>query len=440
MNGGSDLTLLNRNRMMILISVATFALLSACSSPAVTGMKVHMQNQEYDEIIYLADSVIARGDSLNAEIWFWRGMAFTEQVKWSEAAESFLKADELDTNGELAVNEYWFVFFNSAANIMNDGDIGHTVEILETGMHVAPERPDFELMLGDIEININNDLPAALEDFQNASLKAEELIADIQELINSTDDPYTLNYYSQSLEKAKSLFIQSLFNSGSVLTMIAIDATEEEMLEYLHQAQDAYSKALEIDPTNVDMLDALAGACMLEGDYESALTIFNEAFANIDLGLSEGWLEEEEADQIKANIFVSKGYAYIEMEDFQQAIIELDNARNLIGDDFVVLSTLAHANFIMENYDEALSILDSIMIMDGLTPDQLANAYYTRYACCNRKELDSEAAEALETALEYQPDNANYWRYLASTYSRLNRRNDAIDAMERANQLDSENE
>ncbi|MCD4775330.1 MAG: tetratricopeptide repeat protein [Candidatus Aegiribacteria sp.] len=399
-----------------------------------------MQNQEYDEIIYLADSVIARGDSLNAEIWFWRGMAFTEQVKWSEAAESFLKADELDTNGELAVNEYWFVFFNSAANIMNDGDIGHTVEILETGMHVAPERPDFELMLGDIEININNDLPAALEDFQNASLKAEELIADIQELINSTDDPYTLNYYSQSLEKAKSLFIQSLFNSGSVLTMIAIDATEEEMLEYLHQAQDAYSKALEIDPTNVDMLDALAGACMLEGDYESALTIFNEAFANIDLGLSEGWLEEEEADQIKANIFVSKGYAYIEMEDFQQAIIELDNARNLIGDDFVVLSTLAHANFIMENYDEALSILDSIMIMDGLTPDQLANAYYTRYACCNRKELDSEAAEALETALEYQPDNANYWRYLASTYSRLNRRNDAIDAMERANQLDSENE
>lgn len=424
---------------MILIVVAISALLAACASPVVTGMKVHMQNQEYDEIIYLADSVIARGDSLNAEIWFWKGKALTEQVQWFEAAESFKKADELDTNGALAVNEYWFVFFNSAANIMNDGDIGHAVEMLETGMQIAPKRPDFELMLGDIEININNDLAAALEDYQNASRKAEELIADLQELINNTSDSYTLNYYSQSLEKVKALCIQSLFNSGSVLTMIAMDATEEEMPEYLQQAKDAYNKALEIEPTNVDMLDALAGVCMLEGDYESALSIYNEAFANIELGLSEGWLEEEEADHIKANIFVSKGYAYIEMEDFQQAITELDNARNLIGDDFVVLSTLAHANFVMENYDEALSILDSIMIMEGLTPDQLANAYYTRYACYNRKELDSEAAEALETALEYQPDNANYWRYLASTYSRLNRRNDAIDAMEKANQLDPEN-
>jgi tetratricopeptide (TPR) repeat protein len=430
----------NLNRKIVLTIIALSAMLAACSSPVVTGMKVHMQNQEYDDIIHLADSVIAQGDSLNAEIWFWRGRAFTEKSQWSEAAVSYVKAYELDTNGALTLNEYWFVFFNSAANTMNDGDIGSAVEMLNMGILIAPDRPDYELMLGDVELNINNDLQAALEHFQNASQKAEALMASVQVIINETSDPYMLDYYSQNLAQARNLFIQSLYNSGSILTMIALGSTEEEMPEYIQRAKDAYGKALVIDPTNIDMLDALAGAFMLEGDYGSAIGIYNEAFGNIELGLAEGWLEQDEANEIMANMMVSKGYAYIEMEEYSQAIAELNSARDLLGDDFIVLATLAHANFVMENYDESLSILDSVIMIEGLTPDELANAYYTRYACFNRKELDSEAAEALETALDFDPDNANYWRYLASTYSRLGRRNDAINAMQKAEDLDTPND
>ena len=430
----------NLNRKIILSIIAISAMLAACSSPVVTGMKVHMQNQEYDDIIHLADSVIAQGDSLNSEIWFWRGRALTEKSQWSDAAISFMKTYELDTSGAFAINEYWFVFFNSAANTMSDGDIGSAVEMLNNGILVAPERPDFELMLGDVELRVNNDLQAALEYFQNASLKAEAMMADVQVLIDETSDPYMLDYHSQSLAQAKNLFIQALYNSGSILTMVALDATEEEMPGYIQQAKDTYSKALAVDPTNIDMLDALAGAYMLEGDYGSAIGIYDEAFANIELGLEEGWLDPDEANAIMATMLVSKGYAYIEMEDYSQAITELNSARGLVGEDYIVLSTLAHANFVMENYDESLSILASVIMIEGLSPDELANAYYTRYACFNRKELDSEAAEALETALDFDPDNANYWRYLASTYSRLGRRNDAINAMQKAEDLESEND
>jgi tetratricopeptide (TPR) repeat protein len=430
------LTGLNFNRKLILVIIVASVLLAACGSPVVTGMKVHMQNQEYDEIVLLADSVIAHGDSLNAEIWFWRGRALTEKMDWTEAAVSFMKTHQLDTSGSLAVNEYWFVFFNSAANTLNSGDIGSAVDMLNMGITVAPERPDYELMLGDVELNINNDLPAALENFLSASAKAEVLITSIQQTIDETSDPYVLDYLSQNLDQAKTICIQSLFNSGSVLTMMAIDATEEEMQDYVQQAKEVYIMALDVDATNVDVLDALAGAYMLEGDYESAMGIFDEAFVNIELGVSEGWLDREEADALIANMLVSKGYAYLEMENYEQSIIELNKARELIGDDFVVLSTLAHANFVMEDYSEALSILDSVVMIEGLTPAELANAYYTRYACFNRLELDSEAAEALETALDFNPDNADYWRYLASTYSRLGRRNDAIEAMERAEELE----
>ena len=205
------MTGLNHNRKIILTIIAISAMLAACSSPVVTGMKVHMKNQEYDDIIHLADSVIAQGDSLNSEIWFWRGRAFTEKSQWSEAAVSFSKAYELDTNGALTISEYWFVFFNSAANTMSDGDIGSAVEMLNNGILVAPERPDFELMLGDVELKVNNDLQAALGYFQNSSLKAEALMANVQVLIDETSDAYMLDYYSQNLAQAKNL--RSLINA-----------------------------------------------------------------------------------------------------------------------------------------------------------------------------------------------------------------------------------
>lgn len=421
---------------LLLVAVLAAALAGACSTPAVTGMKVHMQNQEYQDVVHLADSVIAMGDSLDPEVWFWRGRALTEMSRWSDAAGSYWKAYELGATEDMAIEEYWFVFFNSAAGTMNEGDIGAAVEMLEKGMQLAPLRPDFQLMLGDVELNLNNDLQAALENFQAASGKAEVLVADMRAIVEEARDPYELEYYSQNLRQAESIWIQSLFNSGTVLRMMAMGAEEEEVDQYALQAEEAYRKALEIDPTNVDVLDALAGVYLIEEKYQSALEIYDQAMANIDLGVSDGWLEPEVADQLRANIMVSRGYALIEMEEYQEAVSVLEQARGIMGDDYIVLASLAHANFVMEEYREALTDLGAILMLDGLGPDELANTYYTIYACYNRLEMDQDAAEALETALQFDPDNAGYWRYLASTYSRLGRRNDAIEAMERAEELE----
>ena len=423
------------NRHVIVTAIALLITLAACASPVITGMKVHMQNQEYEDMVHLADSVIAEGDSLNAEIWFWRGRAQINMNQWLNASESFEKTWELDTEGAIDLSDYWFAFFNAAASVMNEGDIDSAVELLLTGAKIIPERPDFDLMMGDINLNVRDDHAAALEYFQTASQKAVVLIADLEQEISETSDPYLAEYYSQNLDQVITICIQALYNSGSILSIMSMDAPEEDVPGLLEQAKAVYFKALEIDPTNVDVLEAVADTYLLEGDYESAIGVFNEAFIQIDLGVSEGWLDPEEADEIKANMMISKGYAYIEMGDFDQAINELNAAQDLIGDDFVVLSTLAHAHFVMENYDEALSMLDSAIMIEGLSPDNLANAYYTRFACYSRKEMDEEAAEALETAIEFQPDNARYWELLASTYSRLGRRNDAINAMQKADDL-----
>lgn len=430
---------INLRLKLVLSAALTAALLTGCSSPAVTGMKVHMQNQEYQEVIHLADSIIAQGDSLDPDVWFWRGKALTEMSQWTDAAESFLKAHRLGASEELAVNEYWFTFFNSAAGTLNEGDIGAAVEMLESGMQVAPERPDFQLMLGDIELNVNDDLQAALDNFTTSSAKARDLVADIQERMDQTRDQYELEFYSQSLQQAQDILISSLFNTGSVLTMMALEADEDQTAAYVQQAREAYQEALEVDPTSIDVLDALAGVFMVEENYRAALDIYDEAIENIELGVSEEWLEPEEGRDLKANILVSKGYALIEMEEYGQAIDQLSQARELIGDDYIILASMAHANFVMEDYQEAISELQAALDIQGLTPEQIANAYYSLYANYNRLEMDQEAAAAMETALQFEPERANWWRYLASTYSRLGRRNDAIEAMETAEGLEAGN-
>lgn len=424
-----------KNQHLIVAAIVLLITLAACSSPVVTGMKVHMQNQEFEEMVHLADSVIAGGDSLNAEIWFWRGRAQVNLNRWLDASESFEKASEFDTGNKIDFSEYWFAFFNAAASVLNDGDIDLAVDLLRTGVDIVPARPDFDLMMGDINLNVYRDYAAALMSFQTSSQKALVLIPVLEQEISDASDPYIADYYSQNLDQIITICIQSLYNSGSVLSMMAMDAPEEDVFGLLEQAKAEYIKALELDPTNVDVLEAIADTYMLEGDFESAIGVFDEALIQVDQGVSEGWLDPEEALEIKANMMISKGYAYIEMEDFDRAINELNAAQNLIGEDFIILSTLAHAHFIMENYDEALSMLDSAIMMEGLSPEALAIAYYTKFACYSRKEMDEEAAEALETALEFDPENGRYWELLASTYSRLGRRNDAINAMHKAEEL-----
>ncbi|MBN1434252.1 hypothetical protein JW921_05785, partial [Candidatus Fermentibacterales bacterium] len=64
-----------RRSLLASVLLVSAVLLAACASPALTGIKVHIQNGEYEDAVHLADSVIAAGEGQNAEIWLWRGRA-----------------------------------------------------------------------------------------------------------------------------------------------------------------------------------------------------------------------------------------------------------------------------------------------------------------------------------------------------------------------------
>jgi len=422
---------------LVLTVVTGLLVLVSCSSPTVTSLKVYIQSGEYEEAIHLADSVIAAdNEDINAELWMWRGKAMGLMGNSSGAAESFAAAYRLDPAIQVEFVDYWSVFYNTASTQASEGNVSAAFETLETGKMIFPTRPEFDQLMGDIKLNQGNDADA-LVSFLNAWELSDALIEDLQALVDeASDDSDMLVFWEEELEDAIVNGILSLYNAGAIsisLSSQVEDGAEKAVL--IGNALDAYNTALEHDPANTEILTAVAEAHLLTGDFEKALGIFDRALLGVEQGVAEGWLTEDDAREMVGNIRLTRGFALLEMGEYEEAIIELNETLELLGGNYNVLANVAHAFFQMENYEEALNYLDDIVILDGVAGDQLAYTHYMRFACYIRLEEDQDAAVALETALDFDPDNAEYWEFLASTYSRLGRRSDALEAMQKATDL-----
>lgn len=404
---------------------------AACASPAVTGMKVHIQNGEYQDAIHLADSVIAAGDSLDAQIWLLRGNAQGTLRDWEGASESFFRAWEIDPALAPELADFWFVFYNTAAIYSEAGDIQAATQILENGKRVVPTRPEFDQMLGDIALG-NQDYDLAVLHFETASDISDRLIASLEQQRDAAPEDQK-QAYQDMIDNAIGTAILSYYNAAMLHKSLA--SMSEEPAAHLSAAETLLSKALAFDPTNADVLSLMAQVYLLEGDFEGAMRVFDEALAGIDAGLADGWLSPEDAQYMRGEIMLTRGVALLEMEQYEQSVAALESAREYSGDSYVILGSLAQARIMMEDYENALAVLETAVTLPGLAPDEMGNLYYMRFAALTKMERDVEAADALEMAIEFVPGNPEWWEYLASTYSRLGRRNDAIEAMETAQEI-----
>ncbi|MCK5786841.1 MAG: tetratricopeptide repeat protein [Candidatus Sabulitectum sp.] len=420
----------------ILVSVVVGLLVvAACSSPAVTGIKVHIQNSEYQDAIHLADSVIANGEGSNPEVWYWKARAHSMMRVWDEAAESFVQAYELDPLMAANMANYWPAFYNTAAGYIEEGRLEDAVSMLQTGGSIVPERPEFDQMLGDIALNEGN-YDEAIAKFESSIELAVVQIDVIQESIAASEDPAWIEQLNTQRENMVHSVVLSTYNTGAILKNLYMNSEDEtEAAEQMAEAVQIYTRGIEIDPSSADLMTGLAEFYILSEQYDDALAIYDSALIAIDTGVEEGWISEEDAADMKAGVLLTRGFTFIEMDRFDEGIAALEQCRAQMGNTYQVLAMIGHANFTMEKYNESIEVMEQLTVMDGLTNDEYANAWYMMYANYIRLEEDTDALQAMQNAIEYDPDNADYYELLAQTYSTLGRNNQAMEAMAKAQSL-----
>lgn len=415
--------------------VAGLLVIAGCSSPAVTGIKVHIQNGEYQEAVHLADSVIADGEGSNPEVWYWKGRAFSMMRVWDEAAESFVAAYELDPLLAPSMSSYWPAFYNTAAGYLDEGKTDDAISMLETGGAIVPDRPEFDQMLGDIALN-QQDYDEAIIRFSASIELAIAQMDVIQTDLAESEDPAWADQLEIEFDRMIQSVVLSSYNIGAIYKSLYMSSEDEATsADYMAQAVAVYTRGIELDPSSADLMTGLAEFYILSQQYDEAIAIYDNALIAIDSGVLEGWITEEDAADMKAGVLLTRGFTFIEMERFDDGVAALELCRVQMGNTYQVLAMIGHANFIMEQYNESLEVMEQLTVMDGLTADEYANAWYMIYANYIRLEEDNDALQALLTAIEYDSDNADYYEYLAQTYSTLGRNNQAIEAMQKAQSL-----
>jgi tetratricopeptide (TPR) repeat protein len=196
--------------------VAGLLIVAGCTSPAVTGIKVHIQNGEYQDAIALADSVIANGEGTNAEVWYWKGRAHSIMRVWDEAAVSFVKAYEIDTLMASSMTMYWPAFYNTAAGYASEGNVEEAINMLVTGSKIVPERPEFDQMLGDIALN-EKKYEEAINYFEASIDLAISQMDVIQEDIAGSQDPDWIEQLNIEYGKMIQSVVLSTYNTGAIL-------------------------------------------------------------------------------------------------------------------------------------------------------------------------------------------------------------------------------
>ena len=421
----------------LVAAVAGLLLIAACSSPAVTGIKVHIQNGEYQDAIHLADSVIATGEGANPEVWYWRGRAFSLMRNWEGSAESFKTTFELDPTYAPNMVNYWPAFYNTATSYVDAGNIDGAMAMLETGKRIVPSRPEFDQMLGQIYLNAG-DKEQALDRFLASLDLAVARFTLLQERIGEATDPVLVEQLTEESDRMISSVVLSSFNAGSILKSFYFAAEENEKTEIMDRAVAIYSRGIEIDPSNADLMTGLAEFYILSQQYDEAIGIYDDALVAIEEGVSEGWITPEDAEDMRASVLLTRGFTFIEMERYDEGIAALEECRQTLGDTYQVLAMIGHANFVMENYDASVEVMTRLTEEEGLTAEEYANAWYMLYANYIRLERDNDALQAILAAIQYDGDNADYYEFLAQTYSTLGRNTQAMQAMEKAQSLRSQ--
>ncbi len=294
---------------VLLILLAFVMLWSGCQNPALTGAKVYIQQQDWDNALEQL-KIAVQQEPGNAEAYYLLGRAYGEKQMYQDMVKAFQTSlDISDTwrpNIESLRTEKWTVAFNRGIQASKQEDFEKALEEFQTATIIDPENPDAFNNLGYVYTNLDR-----LDDALAAYDKVFELAPDnVPAKINSG----VIFFKRDEFQKAADIFgevLQAEPANKSALTMrgrsleslamhqkteLKAANTPEDSLRIreqvdavLDQAMQVYAQAQEAYPGEKSFFFDL-GALYFENfrDYQAAIPMFQRV-TEIDSADVDAW-------------------------------------------------------------------------------------------------------------------------------------------------------
>ncbi len=155
-----------------------------------------------------------------------------------------------------------------------------------------------------------------------------------------------------------------------------------------------------------------------KGEYEKAAEYFHKT------------IDEGEGASLEVLFYL--GSAYVNLEDYSEAIIYFRKAEKLDPEDNDIIMEIAACLVKLEEYEDAISYLEKI-IME--IPDVSEN-YYLLGTSYEKSGNMEKGIESYKKAIELDPRDAVYYHALGFAYETDGKHNDAIACFKKAMELE----
>ncbi len=226
-----------------------------------------------------------------------------------EEAQNALKTNPDDLNARrVLAHIYTQQIGDAQANHIDEGMARRAVEQYKIITEKDPKDTDSLVMLGRLDRVLNDSVDA-----EAAFKKALAIDADNEDAVTGLASVYS----DRGDNRSSSELLERLTKKNPSPRALMILANSYDSMHEYALAADAYKKALELDPSRVEVKAALAQDQALSGQYEGALQTYREI---------------SESNPQDAQPYLGMAQIYRQQKNFAQAHKMIDKAKDLDPD------------------------------------------------------------------------------------------------------------
>lgn len=309
----------------------------------------------------------------SARLHYDLGNVLKEQGNMTEALMEFSHAAELDPHNRSIASAYGLALLN----------IGRFTEAESVLRAVADQYPD------------DPELAEAYAKSLIAQEKHDDALSPLRAVLASQPksiEPY-LNFASSGLIAIKQIQIdENLPDPSQNIRALGVEI------------QSALTKALDLNPDHIQANILSGDFSLFQRDYQSALQHFSHVAE----------LYQGGNNHIKSHINYGMGQAALGLENFDVAVAALEEAARLDPHQSEILRDLARAYQQANLPDAAMQTAHNAISLDANDPDSMV--WFSNF-CMDMKQ-DTEAMDAIRSAIQLMPDNPDLRFQLARLQSK----------------------